>query len=214
MIRALVLAALLAALVPGCFLVKSTDSAACPKDRVVELGLQEDVGKIAGCSRLSGIEIRTGATIDVAPLRELEEISGDLSIGPTVGVDTVAFNGLLRVGGTIRVVSNGSLRGVFLPRLESVGRIEIENNVVLTTIALPRVTTVKNSVIVSNNNGLELISAGVLSDVGGELVIVDQPKLNLVELPRLRHLQALRLENLPVLPKDVADKLRATAQTP
>jgi len=197
---------------PGCFLVRSSDKASCPKDRVVELGLQEDVGKVAGCSQLLGIEIRTGATIDVVPLRELEEISGDLSIGPTVGVDTIAFNGLLRVGGTIRVVSNGSLRGLFFPRLESVGRIEVENNVVLSTISVPRLMRVQNSIVIANNNGLELVSGGVLSNVGGELVIIDHPKLNLVELPRLGKLQAVRLENNPKLPEDVADKLRASAQ--
>lgn len=210
MIRALTLAALL----PGCFLVKKDDAVACPKDRVVRLGLQEEVGTVAGCSRLSGIEIRTGATVDVTPLRELEEISGDLSIGPTVGVDTIAFNGLLRVGGTIRVVSNSSLRGLFLPRLESVGRIEVEANVVLTTISVPRLTNVENSIVIANNPGLELISAGLLSTVGGELVIVDHPKLNLVELPRVRQLQAVRLENNPKLPPEVADQLRAGAQSP
>lgn len=210
MIRVLACAALL----PGCFLVKKDDVAACPKDRVVHLGLQEEVGAVSGCSRLSGIEIRTGATVDVTPLRELEEITGDLLIGPTVGVDTVAFNGLLRVGGTIRVVSNSSLRGLFLPRLESVGRIEVEANVVLTTIALPRLTTVHNSIVIASNPGLELLSAGVLSKVGGELVIVDHPKLNLVELPRVSRLQAVRLENNPKLPAEVTDKLRAGAESP
>lgn len=211
MIRALALAAVL----PGCFLVKKDDDAvACPRDRVVSLGLQEEVGKVAGCSHLSGIEIRTGATVDVTPLRELEEISGDLSIGPTVGVDSISFNGLLRVGGTIRVVSNSSLRGLFLPRLESVGRIEVENNVVLTTISVPRLAAVQNSIVIANNPALELISAGVLSSVGGELVIVDHPKLNLVELPRVRQLQAVRLENNPKLPAEVADQLRAAAQSP
>jgi hypothetical protein len=201
-------------LLPGCFLVKKDDAVACPQDRVVRLGLQEEVGKVAGCSTHSGLEIRTGATVDVTPLRELEEISGDLSIGPTVGVDSVAFNGLLRVGGTIRVVSNSSLRGLFLPRLESVGRLEVENNAVLTTISVPRLTSVANSIVIANNAGLELISAGVLSKVGGELVIVDHPKLNLVELPRIGKLQAVRLEDNPKLSTDVADQLRSGAQSP
>lgn len=209
MIRVLAAALLL----PGCLFARGGDSNACPQDRVMKVGLQEEVGKLAGCTKLTGIEIRTGATLDVLPLRELEEITGDISIGPTVGVDTIAFNGLLRVGGTIRVVSNGSLRGLFFPRLESVGRIEVENNVVLTTIAVPRLTSVENSIVIANNHGLELVSAGVLSSVGGELVIVDHPKLNLVELPRLSQLQSVRLENNPKLPEEVADKLRSSAQT-
>lgn len=205
---------LIALALPGCFLVRKDNPASCPKDRVVQLGLQEDVGKVSGCSSLVGVEIRTGATVDVTPLRELESIEGDLAIGPTVGVDTIAFNGLLRVGGTIRVVSNGSLRGLFLPRLESVGRIEVENNVVLTTISVPRLVSVKQSIVIANNHGLELLSAGALSSVGGELVIVDHPKLNLVELPRVGQLQAVRLENNPKLPQEVADQLRAGAQAP
>jgi hypothetical protein len=201
------------ATLPGCFLFRSGESSACPQDRVAKLGLQEEVGKLAGCTKLAGVEIRTGATVDVTPLRHLEEISGDLEIGPTVGVDTVAFNGLVRVGGTIRILNNGSLRGVFLPRLESAGRIEIENNVVLTTISLPRLTGVTNSMVVADNNGLELISASALTRLGGELVVVNHPKLDLVELPRLGQVQSVRLENNPTLPAEVADKLRSTAQT-
>lgn len=198
----------------GCFLFRSGDGPGCPKDRVVELGLQEEVAKVAGCTQLSGVLIRTGATVDVTPLRELESISGDLAVGPTVGVDTIALNGLLRVGGTIRIISNGSLRGVFLPRLESAGRIEVENNAVLTTISLPRLTSVANSVVISNNNALELVSAGALGQLGAELVIVDHPKLNLLEVSRLAQLQSVRIENNPKLPAEVADKLRASAQTP
>jgi hypothetical protein len=202
------------ALLPGCFLARGGESKGCPKDRGVELGLQEEVAKYAGCETLAGVTIRTGATVDVLPLRELEEITGDLVVGPTVGVDTIAFNGLVRVGGTIRVVSNGSLRGLFFPRLESVGRIEVESNVVLTTISVPRLVTVANSVVIADNNGLELISASALTSLGGELVIVDHPKLNLVELPRLARLQAVRLEDNPKLPPEVAEQLQRGTNTP
>jgi hypothetical protein len=195
----------------GCSLLRGPDTSKCPTRTIVELGLQEDVRKIAGCPRTGGIVIRTGASLDVTPLRELEEIDGDLSIGPTVGVDTVAFNGLLRVSGTIRVVSNSSLRGLFLPRLESAGRIEVENNVVLTTISVPRLVTVANALVVSDNAGLELMSAGALVNVAGELVITDHPKLGLVELPRLTGLQTVRIENNPKLPAELVSKLQATA---
>src|SRR5215470_14108381 len=94
------------ALLPGCFLVKSSDTKKCPPDRTVEIGLQEDVVKLVGCEQVAGVTIRTGATIDVAPLRELEEITGNLSVGPTVGVDELSFNGHRHVGGTIRIANN------------------------------------------------------------------------------------------------------------
>ena len=201
----------LLALLPGCFLFRSSQPASCPKGRVVDLGLQEEVAKFAGCTSAAGVTIRTGATIDVSPLHELEEISGDLSIGPTVGVDTLAFNGLLRVGGTIRVVSNGSLRGLFLPRLEHVGRLEVDGNVVLTTISMPRLVDVTGSVVVTDNNGLELLSASTLTQIGGELVIVGHPKLNLLELPRLVRMQTMRVEGNPAIPADVVETLRNKA---
>jgi hypothetical protein len=197
----------------GCFLFRSGGKASCPQNRVVELGLQEDVAKFTGCTRASGVTIRTGATIDVSPLHELEEISGDLVIGPTVGIDSVAFNGLLRVGGTIRVASNGSLHGLFLPRLEQVGRIEIDGNVVLTTISVPRLTAVQGAVVITDNHGLELVSATLLASIGGELVIADHPRLNLLELPRLARVSTVRIENNPKVPTEVVEGLRDKAST-
>lgn len=196
-------------LVPACFSSRSggEDTASCPQDRSVEPGLQEEVGKLASCTTLRGLVIRTGATIDLSPLKELEEITGDLSIGPTVGLDEAAFNGLLRVGGTIRVASNGSLRGLFFPRLESAGRIEIENNAVLTTISMPRLAVVQGAAVIADNGGLELISAPLLATVGKELVIAGHAKLNLVELGRLSRVDAIRVEGNPQLAADVVETL-------
>jgi hypothetical protein len=205
--------AALAALAPGCFLFGSKPSASCPEGKVAELGLQDEIARLAGCPRAGGITIRTGATVDVSPLNELEEISGDLAVGPTVGVDSVAFNGLLRVGGTIRIVSNGSLRGVFLPRLEHVGRIEVDGNAVLTTISMPRLADVKGSLVITDNHGLELVSAGTLTSIGGELVIVGHPKLNLLELPRLARMETIRVEGNPKITPDFVEQLRAKATT-
>jgi hypothetical protein len=202
--------ALLACL-SGCFLFRSGDRAGCPQGKVVSLGLQEEVARFAGCTKAAGVTIRTGATIDVTPLRELEEITGDLSIGPTVGLDSVAFNGLLRVGGTIRVASNGSLRGLFFPRLEHVGRIEVDGNVVLSTISLPRLADVQGSMVITDNHGLELLSAGMLTTIGSELVIVGHPKLDLVELPRLARMEAVRVEENPKMAPELVEALRNKA---
>jgi hypothetical protein len=201
-------------LAPGCFLFGSKPSASCPEGRVVELGLQEDVTRLAGCPRAGGVTIRTGATVDVSPLHELEQIDGDLAIGPTVGVDSVAFNGLLRVGGTIRIVSNGSLRGVFLPRLEHAGRVEVDGNAVLTTISMPRLQDLAGSLVITDNNGLELVSAGTLTAIGGELVIVGHPKLNLLELPHLARMETIRIEGNPKVSPELVEELRAKATTP
>jgi hypothetical protein len=205
--RALVLALVLA-LLPACFSSRGGDtSASCPTDRSVELGLQEDVHKVAGCPLLQGIVVRTGAPIDLSPLKELEEISGDLTIGPTVGLDGAAFNELLRVGGTIRVASNNSLRGLFFPRVESIGRMEVESNVVLTTVSMPRVQTVRGALVIADNSSLELISAPLLQTVGKELVIAGHGQLNLVELGQLARAEAVRVEGNPKLAPEVVEQL-------
>ena len=202
---------LLVVVLPGCFLFGSKDNPSCPKDRAAELGLQEDVAKLAGCTQVASVIIRTGATIDVTPLRELEEITGDLSIGPTVGVDEVSFNGLLKVGGTIRVANNGSLRGLFLPRIEQAGRIEVDNNAVLTSISMPRLVSVKGALVITDNGNLELISAQLLQTVGKELVIAGHPKLNLVEMSRISSVEAIRLEANPKLPPELVEKLTSVS---
>jgi hypothetical protein len=179
----------------------------CPTDHSVELGLQEEVNKLAGCTTLPGIVIRTGAPIDVAPLKDLEEITGDVSIGPTIGLDEIAFNGVLRVGGTIRASNNSSLRGLFFPRVERVGRIEIENNAVMTSISLPRLVTVDSSMVIADNSALELITASSLATVGKELVIAGHVKLSMVEMSALTHVEAARIEGNPMLSADVVDAL-------
>jgi hypothetical protein len=202
---------LLLAAVPGCFF-GNHDEARCPIDRSMTFGLQQDVVAFGGCKRASGIVVRTGATIDLAPLRELQEITGDLSIGPTVGVDEVLLNDLRRVGGTIYVASNGSMQGLFLPRLEHAGRIDVEANSGLTTISMPRLETVEGALVIDDNHGLELIAAPSLASVK-ELVITHQPKLSLVEMGKLTSAESVRIEDDPKLAPEVIDALRAKAST-
>ncbi|HEY5924337.1 MAG TPA: hypothetical protein VIV11_21820 [Kofleriaceae bacterium] len=196
------------ALLSGCFSGRGGgDSASCPKDRSVELGLQEEVKKLAGCTELQAVVIRTGATIDLAPLKELEEITGDLTIGPTVGLDEAAFNGLLRVGGTIRVANNGSLRGLFFPRIERAGRMEIENNAVLNSLSMPRLASVDGALVLLDNGSLELVSAPLLAAIGKELVIAGHQKLTLLEMSQLATVEVTRVEGNPKLSAEVVERL-------
>ena len=203
--------ALLACSLAGCFLFRNGDAERCQTGRMVVLGSQDDVTSFAGCKTASGLTIRTGATIDLTPLRELEQITGDLVIGPTVGIEEAALNGLMHVGGAVRVSNNPSLRGLFLPRLEDAGRIAVDTNVTLTTIALPRIATVYGSIVVSNNRALELVSIPELVTVGHELVILDHPKLTLVQAGRLNAAEAVRIEGNPKLPAELVDQMRGTA---
>ena len=93
------------------------------------------------------------------PLADLEEITGDL-------VDRADRRASIRSRSTgcsrrrddpgreqrlpARVVPAAARAG---------GRIEVENNAVLTTISVPRLATVEGAIVITDNNALELISA-------------------------------------------------------
>lgn len=178
------------------------------------LGSQEEVVRIAGCRKVTGLVVRTGASIDLAPLRELETIDGDLVVGPTVGIEEVALNRLTTITGAVRVHQNPSLRGLFLPRLEHAGRLFVEDNGSLTTIALPRLATIGGAMIISDNHALELVAAGELITIGHELVAIDNPKLALLELGRLVSAEAVRLERDPKLPPEKVTEIREKGRVP
>ena len=190
--------ALLALPLAGCFLIRGNDPS-CPMDRTIAIATQDDAAQLAGCKRARGVAIRTGATVDLAPLAQLEEITGDLVIGPTVGLEEAGLNGLEHVGGAIRVSDNASLHGLYLPRLLDAGRIVIDANQGLRTIALPRVAAVHGALAVTDNPKLELFTASQLVAVDHELVIAGQPKLETVELARLAAAEGVRIEDDPKL---------------
>ncbi|MDB4960019.1 MAG: hypothetical protein JWP01_18 [Myxococcales bacterium] len=207
---ALVLALALA----GCPGTRTAGTPKCPRDRTVTLTSQEDVEKLAGCTTLSGLTIRSGATIQLGPLRALETITGDLIVGPTVGVEELSLTELRDVGGSIQVMSNGSLRGLFLPRLERAGRISIEGNSSLVTISLPRLVSVLGSFVITEDASLELVDLSVLASVGKDLVITRNPELILIEADKLAQVLEVRIEENRKLPTDQSDALRAKSPPP
>ena len=193
----------------GCPGAKAPSTPSCPTDRTVVIASQEDVAKVAACTALSSVTIRTGASIDLRGLRALETITGDLAIGPTVGLDEVALPELREVGGTVKIASNGSLHGVFLVRLETAGRFEIESNAALTSIALPRLATTRGSLVIAQNGSLELIDLSELAIVGKDLVIADNPLLTLIEAGKLTQVMEVRIERNRGLAPDQVDGVRA-----
>ncbi|MEO6772966.1 MAG: hypothetical protein ABI467_08070 [Kofleriaceae bacterium] len=199
---------------PGCFLFRNGDAERCQAGRIVVLDSQDAVMHFAGCRVAEGLVVRTGATIDLGPLRELEEIRGDLVVGPTVGIEEVGLNRLRTIGGAVRVANNPSLRGLFLPRLETAGRIFVEDNGGLTTIALPRLDTVRGAVVISDNRSLELITAPELVTIGHELVVIDHPKLAAIQLDKLSAAEAVRIERDPKLAPDLVAAIREKGSVP
>jgi hypothetical protein len=175
----------------------------CPLEGELTIAAQEDVAKIAGCTAISTLVIRTGAKLELAPLGRLEAIRGDLLVGPSVGLEELALPRLRTVDGTIRVVGNGNLRAVFLPKLEHAKRIEIEGNVAISNLSLPKLTAVE-AVVVTGQAELELIDIPSLAKTS-ELVITDNPKLVMIEGEVTA--KTLRLENNKQLPAEVNERL-------
>jgi hypothetical protein len=174
----------------------------------------EHVARLAGCLRARAVTIRTGAALELGPLGQLEAIDGDLAIGPSVGLAEASLGGLRSVGGTIRVVANGNLGALRLPRLERAGRISIEGNSELATLSMPRLREVGGALIISGNPDLALVDAGALEAVGGELAITDNARLVLIEAARLERAGDVRVANNRMLPDDVARALEAKKPGP
>jgi hypothetical protein len=185
----------------------------CPTERTVVLASQADVARFASCTTARAVTIRSGGRLDTSVLHALTTITGDLVIGPTVSIEEVTLGELRVVGGAIHVIGNGLMQGLFLPRLERAGRIEIEGNVAVTTVSLPQLAAVRGAIRIIDNASLELVDIPALVAIDQELVLSGVPKLTLVEAAQLQRAAAIRLD-APQLPPDVADRLRAAGAAP
>jgi len=185
----------------------------CGAERPIVVVRQADLTAIAGCTRASGLIIRSAGPLDVAVLRRLTAITGDLTIGPTVAIDPIILGELRSVGGAIHVVANGLATGVFLPKLERAGRIIVEGNAALTTLSLPRLAAVHGDLRVTDNANLEAIDLPALRTIDQELVLEGDPVLALLDAPQLQRTGALALA-AGRLPRDVVDRLRTIAAAP
>ena len=207
-LRALALALAACGATPG---VPAAPS--CPTDRTVVLASQADLARLARCTTARGITIRSGAALDTSALHALATLTGDLVIGPTVGTSKITLGELRVIGGTLRVAGNSLMQGLFLPKLERAGRIEIEDNAAVATLSLPKLAVVHGALRITGNASLELVDLSALAAIDQELVLTGDPELALVEAPALEAAASAQIE-VPKLPPDVADRLRAIAATP
>ncbi|MGE0545532.1 MAG: hypothetical protein AB7O24_12885 [Kofleriaceae bacterium] len=179
----------------------------CPAQLRLIIASQEDVTAAIGCTEISELSLRTGATVDVSALRSLERISGALVVGPTIGIEEVTLPRLREVGGAIQVASNGSLRGLFLPLLERAGGVAIAANVALTTVSLPRLAAVVGDLAIDENASLELLDVPQLRSVGGALAITRNAKLTLLEAASLDQVASVTVTGSPLLDDSVVEAL-------
>lgn len=149
----------------------------CPAAGPFVIHGDEDVAAVAGCARLPGLAIRTGAPISLAPLTGLVAIDGDLTIGPTVGVTTLSFPAVAAISGKLRIAGNGDLTGVFLPALRRVATVEIADDVSLTTVSLPALTTIDGPLVLLRVPALELVDTSALVEVAGPITVDRAPAL-------------------------------------
>ena len=204
---------LVALVLLACGGAQHPEAARCPIDRKLVLAGPDDVRRAAACQTASSVTVRTGAMLELAQLRDLASIDGDLVIGPTVGIDEIQLAGLTSVGGTIHVGSNGSLRGLYLPRLERAGRIEIDGNVVLATLSMPRLAAVAGAMIAtderrssSSTRPHSSRSAASSRRRGAELALLE---------PRQARKDAgIRVERAPLLPPEVVEQLGKPPASP
>jgi hypothetical protein len=194
----------------GCGASPASRAPGCP-DGVTLVASGGDLERLASCATLRALTVRSAAALDVSELRALTAITGDLVIGPTVAVEDVELPALRTVGGAIRVVGNGLLRQLRLPRLERAGEVVIDGNPVVTTIALSRLQIVHGALRITDNAALELLDLAALATVARELVLTGNPSLSLVEAEQLQHAAAVSID-APRLPPDVAEHLRTAAR--
>ncbi len=145
-----------------------------------------DVVALAPCRALPGaLVIRTGAPIDLRPLAGLEEIAGDLTIGPTLALTGLdGFDHLRAIGGTLRVSANAEATGAWFPALESAGAVVIDGNLALAELFAPRLARVRGDVSIAHNGALQILDLGALV-VAGHIALDDNRALGEVHVPAL-----------------------------
>jgi hypothetical protein len=185
----------------------------CSGESALVLSRQADLAAIAHCATLSSLTLRSAGQLDPSALRALTTITGDLTIGPTIDVDEIVLGNLRAVHGAIRIVANTLVKGVFLPRLERAGRVAIDGNASLTTVAMPRLAVINGALRLTDNANLEALDLPALLAIDQELVIAGDPKLALIEASRLRRTGGIAVA-ASRLPAEVIDRLRTIAAAP
>lgn len=167
---------------------------ACPDGPVV-LSSQEELDAFPACPLIAGLTIRTGAALvlDGSGLQHLHSIDGDLVIGPSVGLTAVELRELGTVRGTVRVVGNGGLESVVLPRLARAGSLSIAGDIELRHLSMPALAEVDRDVVIERTPELAVIDLAALRTIGGELAIVDAPHLAALEAPSLVRATGVRV---------------------
>lgn len=126
---------------------------------------QDDVVAGARCTRVPALTLRSADRLDVSSL-PLQTVAGDVTIGPSVGLEEVTLPSLAAIAGTLHVAANSNLHGLYLPYLARAGAVDIDGNASLATISLPRLAEIPGALTVTANPSLELLDLSALAHAG------------------------------------------------
>jgi hypothetical protein len=179
--------------------------ATCPDGEVV-LTSQDEVDAFPACPLLAGLTIRSGVDLDLTAsgLQHLRAVDGDLVIGPSIVLGSVELRELATVRGTVRVVGNGGLVTLVLPRLTRAGAISIAADVELRALSMPVLAEVDRDVVIDRTHELAVVDLAALETIGGELAILDAPSLTAFEAASLVRAMRVRVERTGLDPERIA----------
>ena len=147
-------------------------------------------------------------------MNRLEMIGGNLILTSNPYLQVANWDVICDVGTSIVIRDNTNLQTLNLVNLERIqlalttGRtqgnlqytVDISNNPELETLDLSNVSTMDTSLIISNNTRLNQVLVGKTSLMGGELKIIDNPALTVIDFEGLTNIAGhLTMSNNAIL---------------
>ncbi len=127
-----------------------------------------------------------------ASSKPVDACNADHELATASDVDALAK--CTAIGGFVNVQGT-NLATLVLPILTTIKSLQITDNAALTTISIPRLTTVSGSLNIYNGNALTKLELPALTTVGGNLDITGNPVLLDFSLPNLQAVNGSLLVN-------------------
>ncbi len=158
---------------------------------------------------------RVGAVVhvdeDAAALAGCKRIAGDLVVGPSFAMSSLAALGSIEeVTGSLEVSSNAALAGLFMADLRTVGgSVTVDSNLSAETVSLHHLVEVGGDLVVRDNRSLVRLDLSALQRVGGRLEVSDHPALDSVSLDALASAGDLAIDGNPAWSAEQIAALRS-----
>jgi hypothetical protein len=153
-----------------------------------QLGVEEDVEHIAGCTRIVGTLYIGDWMLTDVELPALTEVTERLEASDVQKIETLSFPALVSVGVGPVFTGNPVLRSVSLPVLRTASDIVFDDIPMITTVELPALETVDAFFEIEACGALVSVDAPLLHTIGAHLEVVDNPVLTTLELSALTSL--------------------------